>query len=68
MNDIYKDQQILGDIFGKLNLGLAIDNLDIKEKEFLCNHYGEHWREAVERFIKRQKVVVETVKEKELLK
>lgn len=57
--------QMLADIFGKLNLGLAIDYLDIKEKEFLCEWYGENWRERVEKICKHHRMVVEVAQEKE---
>jgi len=38
----------LGDIWGKLNYGVPIERLSVKEQEFLCAEYGEKWRDEVE--------------------
>lgn len=38
---------ILGEIFQKLNLGIEVEYLPVKDKEFLSIWFGEKWREVV---------------------
>ena len=46
-----EEQEKLGEIFKKLNSGVGIKYLSMKEQEFLCSYYGEHWVFNVESLI-----------------
>lgn len=53
---IAKHIEKLGEIFNKLNHGIEIEYLDLKEKEFLCKCYGEDWKVKVLELLAKGKI------------